>query len=643
MEYYIVEAKESHSQRIDKILEQALHHSVVLLEAAPGYGKSELMESFLDREAKNYAWLGLRRMDNHLFFNWKQLINALSNILPDQASKLSKLETPETLGQFAELIELIDSSSSENERGILVIDDYSILEDEKVRFLYENLVESDFSNLCIIIISNQKSEIQDICMRSNTDCYYIKEEILRFTEEETYSLFEKKGIFLSYEQAAKVSEKWEGWPLPLLMLAKECQTSEEVTQKSSDVLLQLFHSQFYQGYSVSQKKCLIQLSLLEVIPPELFELFSEEERLFLKRHSFLHYDLKNDLYSFQEAYGAFLKDHQTILLEEEKQYFYQRAAEVFLARKKFEEALPLFSYSHNYDQVAALIWKLLTPFTDFSQAKFLYNYSEMIPKDYLTQHPRAELQKTSLLFFIGRIEESEKILRAAIERLELEDSIDKAVLGDAYHLLAQIDRLNADEIFLEHTRIASDLLAAGTRYWNEPVPVLLKAPWTRFPRYEEGVPDQIAHSKKVFEELNPYITTILGGLDLHVDIFCAAEIAYHQYDLKKARILLLEILYSAESDHLYESIFLLRHFLMRIALLRGNISEAEQELKTVARLIQEHDLYQYNGFHARMASWFALYHHNPDKVPTRVIKNDIKKGAKWELARNGFPQAKYLI
>ncbi|WP_314574956.1 LuxR C-terminal-related transcriptional regulator [Enterococcus gilvus] len=638
-----MEAANSHSQRMNDLFEQAVRSPIVLIEAGPGYGKSELLESFLEKGIYNHAWLRLRRMDNHLFFNWKKLTQSLKKLMPNQSDAFSKLETPTTLGQIAELIELIEAASLETQRSVFVIDDYSILEEENVRFLYESLVESDFSNLCLVILSNQKSDLHSLCIRSTIDYFSIDETNLRLTEGETADLFHANALSLKTEQLAKLSERWQGWPLPLYMLAKSCRDSEEIMQQSQDVLLQLFHTQFFQEYPLNQKRSLIQLALLDVIPPELFELFDEAVVAMLKKHPLITYDYKNDVYTLQTAYRDFLKARQTLIDQEETRSFYQKAAEVFLKRERDEEALAMFVESRQYDQVVALIWRMLTPFTEYSQAKFLYDHSEKIPKKYFEEHPRAELQNIGLLLSIGKVHESDNRLTTLIKRLESEDFEDKTVLGDAYHMLAQNDRLRGDESFLEHTRLASIYLPEGMKHWNKPVPVILKAPWARFPCYEEGVPDQIEHAKQVFRTLNSYITTILGGLDIHADVFCQAEIAYFQYDLKQAKILLLELLHAAESEQLYESMLLVRHFLMRTELLKGELSEAESQLTAVTRLIQEQELYQYNGFQARMASWLALYLHSPDDVPTRVVKNDIEKGAKWELARNGFPQAKYLI
>lgn len=637
----------SHDHRIEEKLKRAFKHSVVLIEAAPGYCKSEQVYKALKHAPNNYAWMRLRRMDNYLNFNWKQLMNALSTIFPNQSRRFGELEAATTFGQIAELIELIERATLNSERKVLVIDDYSIIQDKQVQFIYENLVESNFTKLCIVIIGSQKSTIQKICSRSHSDLFYIDKEVLRFTKSETRELFEGNRIYLSSEQLAGLTRKWQGWPLPLIELTKKCKNADEIMGYSYDKIHQMFYSQFFSEFTIEQQKSLIQLSILEEVPSELFGFLLgplEEENQFLEKHPFLFYDYKKDVYSFQEAYGEFLKERYSVLSEVEKQNFYSVAAEVFLKRGELEKSLSLFFCNHQYDQVVNLIWKLITTFMNYSQAEFLYDYSQRIPKEYLDRNVYAKLQQSCLLFFMGEISKAEGIISESIKKLEAEKHSDKNALGNAYYFLSQINRMNADKSFLEHTRLASVYLYEGSYYWETSIPIMLKASWVRFPSYDENASDQLEYAKKIYKELNQYYTKIFSGVDIHADKFCEAEIAYYQHDLKTARMQLVELYYTLANEKAYEAKILFFYYMMRIELLEGNILAAENLLKSATEFINENKLHQYNGFQARLVSWLALYLHKPNDVPDMVVRNHEEKDAPlWELAINGFHQAKYLI
>lgn len=637
----------SHDQRIEGELKRAFDHSVVLIEAAPGYCKSEQVHNVLEKAPINYAWIRLRRMDNYLTFNWKQLMNALSTILPNQSRRFKELEVATTLGQIAELIGLIERAALKSERKVLVIDDYSLIQDEKVQFIYENLVESNFTQLCIVIISSQKSTIRKICSRSHSDLFYIDKEVLRFTKSETRELFEDNRIYLSSEQLVSITKKWQGWPLPLIELTKNCKNADEVMCHSFDKIYQLFYSQFFSEFTVEQQKSLIQLSILEEIPSELFGFLLghlERENQFLEKHPFLFYDYKNDVYSFQEAYGEFLKERYSVLSDAEKQSFYSIAAEVYLKRGELEKSLSLFFYNHQYDKVVNLTWKLINTFMSYSQAEFLFDFSQRIPKDYLDKNEYAKLQQACLLYFMGEISKAEGMICESIEKLEAEKQSDKNLLGNAYYFLSQINRMNADASFLEHTRQASMYLSEGSYYWETPIPILLKASWVRFPSYDKNDSDQLEYSKMVSKEMNHYYTKIFSGVDIHADKFCEAEISFYRHDLKTARMQLTELYFILANEKAYEGKLLFFYYMMRIELLEGNILAAENLLKSASDFINENNLYQYDGFQARLVSWLALYLHEPNKVPDRVVRNHEEKDAPlWELAMNGFHQAKYLI
>ena len=638
-----MELEKNRNQRIFELLERGIKKPVILIEAAPRYGKSKLVRQFLEEKVNNYGWLRLRQMDNWLFFTWKQLLRELSRILPDHSDDFNQLETPGTIGQIAELIELMDRSLMHTERSVLVIDDYSIVRNEYVRFFYESLVEADLPNLCIIIISSQKTNFIEICNKSQVDYLAIDEELLSYTASDTQQLFNRYNISTTLDQARAITDKWQGWPMPISILASSSQSIEEALSNPLDKIHQLFFTQFYDRYTKELQKHLIQMSLLEGIPAELLEEIDPKERAIIDGHPFINYDFKNNVYSFHSGYNDFLRGRQSLLTEEEKQAIILPSAEIFLQRGKLEDALPLYIQCQGYDQAVELVWQMLEPFVDYSKIRFLYSYINQLPQEYLTAHPRAQLQIVSLLFFMAETKNINNMLHSLINQLKKNKNPDIEALGEAYYLLAQMARMTGDERFLEYTRLASLYLPNGSRYWGDYLGVLLKATWTRFPYYKEELANPMEHARKIFDTLNPYMTIILKGKNIQVDKFCAMEIDYYTYNLKGARMHLLEFLHTAEREQMDESILLAHHFMMRIELLEGHLGKAEKQIEEVKRIIQERKLYQLNGVYSRMKSMLALYLHKPEDVSIRITKNSFEKGAKWELIRNGFVQARYLI
>lgn len=231
---------EIHKRRIASLLDEGLKNPVVLIEAPHGYNKRELVYQYILDNKTNFAWLRLRQMDNWLFFNWKHLLKELKNTFPKQDHDYAKLEQPTTIGQIAEFIDRLEQALKDSPPAVLVIDDFSILNDEKVCFFYDNLIEANITNLHLLIISSQKTRVEDVCLKSDVKCYPIRKEELQLTPNETKQYFENSQISLSMKQAEQLTEKWLGWPLPILMLAKDHKNISDLEKSPTNKVQPLF-------------------------------------------------------------------------------------------------------------------------------------------------------------------------------------------------------------------------------------------------------------------------------------------------------------------------------------------------------------------------------------------------------------------
>lgn len=631
-------------KRIDNLIEKGLKKQVILIEAAPGYGKSGLVRDFLKGLSIDYSWLSLRQMDNWLFFNWKQLMKSLAKLMPS-SQKFLQLEVPTTVGQIAELLELIEQFG--NKRRILVIDDYSILHNNHIQFLYESLVEANFSSLKLIIISSCKTNLSLICKRSNVDFFYITYQDLRFTLQETKCYFTENQYTLTQEQLNAIDARWHGWPLALSTVVEDNLLVEKILSTPSPLrpIMELFYTQFYENFPERIKSTLIQLSLLDKIPREMLTALqlSESEKAEIEQNPFIYHEIESNSLVLHDAYNKFLKERQNLLSKEEQIKVLKSGADIFSQRNQLEEALPLCLQCKEYDFAISLIWKMSSLFTDYSKAEFLKHHIAKIPDDYFALRPGAELLRIYLLCLTNNMARAERGLIQLIKQIEQMEEPDIEILGEAHFLLSQFARLNGRDNHLEHLRLACSYLPKGSQYWGEPIPVILRAPWVRLPRYIEGTTNQLEETKQLFKKANPYYTHIYHGKNIHIDKVCAAEIDYYQFNLEKARVKFLELLYMNEFAEAYEGQMLIRYYLVKIALLQGNLADAKKQAKAVEDIIQNFELYQYNGFLARLTSLIHLYLNNLDEMPTRIIINSLDQASKWEVTRSGLTQARYLI
>lgn len=638
----IMSLEEIHVKKIASLLDTGITNPVVLIEAPHGYSKRELVRRFVLDSEINFAWLSLGRMDNWAFYNWKHLLEEIKGAFPDQVGDHNQLEFKLTPDQMTVFTGSLGEVIADNGPLLLILDDYSILVEQQVRLFYETLIEAKITGLHLLIISSEKTNLEELCLRCDVDCFMIGEKELRLTPVETRRYFARNSVDITLQQAEQVTDTWKGWPLPILMLS-EYQDIDELQEGALEPVHSLFYSNYFDRYPQRIKNILIRMSLLSVIPIELYAFLTEEEKRVIENNPLIYCDHVNGIFTLQKDYKNFLAARQGYLSEEQKTDTFRRAGDILLKREQFNSTLPLLIQGKEYDKAVALVWELIDHFTAYPILKATYQQISQLPDDYLDTHPRAILQQASMLFNLDEIRKGEELLWRVIDRYKAGQISDCEVVGEAYFLLYQVARMDGHENIVEYARLASEYLPNGSRYWCDPISVLREGIKVRFPPYDEKRPELLEEARETFKKVNPYLTIIFGGKNVHIDKLCEAEISYYRFDLKDARIKMLELVHLAERGQIHELVLVARQYLVRIALLKGDEADASKQISHITSFIQDSKLYQYNGSEARIQSLFSFSQRESDDLYIRLNEHNLNQEARWELTRNGLTQARFLI
>ena len=131
------------SHLIDR-LNQGLQARLTLVSAPAGFGKTTLISEWLSQSDRPSAWLSLDEQDNDPTRFLTYVIAALQTIEPHFGDDLLKmLQSPQSPAIDTLLIPLINAVASLPESFILVLDDYHVIDTQKIdsalAFLLDNL------------------------------------------------------------------------------------------------------------------------------------------------------------------------------------------------------------------------------------------------------------------------------------------------------------------------------------------------------------------------------------------------------------------------------------------------------------------------------------------------------------------------
>jgi ATP/maltotriose-dependent transcriptional regulator MalT len=213
------------------------HVPLVLVSAPAGFGKSVLINQWINHNQSNYAWISLdeNMNDSKIFIVY--FIEMLKKAGVEDKKKLKKLLEEHHLLSWEAIISVIINIINEfQHKTILILDDYYLIKNEEIHQLFETLLKERLSNLQLVIITRWDPPFKLSNLRLYQEILEIRMRDLRFNHHEITQLLPKEhGMDLSQDDIKQLLNKTEGWILAirLVLFAKSFHNFEDKDFDSS--------------------------------------------------------------------------------------------------------------------------------------------------------------------------------------------------------------------------------------------------------------------------------------------------------------------------------------------------------------------------------------------------------------------------
>jgi LuxR family transcriptional regulator, maltose regulon positive regulatory protein len=239
--------------RLLTLLDSGHHQKLTLLQAPAGFGKTTLMTQWIAHRQKLHtstaqqlavAWISLDSSDNDPIRFWSSVIAACRtfNASIGQAA-LTQISHPPRRPFAASPLEaavafLINDLHAVRE-GILILEDYHLIEHERIHETLTFLIEHLPAGLHMVILTRSTPPLPLVRWRAKGNLLEIQGAQLRFSPEET-AVFLQQLIphQLSTEAIHSLHNHLEGWAAGLRLLALSLQ-GQITPQAVDDYLTQL--------------------------------------------------------------------------------------------------------------------------------------------------------------------------------------------------------------------------------------------------------------------------------------------------------------------------------------------------------------------------------------------------------------------
>lgn len=609
-------------ERVHELLATAYNHSLTIVEAPMGYGKTTAVRSFIKAEKLKPLWISFLHADETPAYFWEKFSTAIGQLDETQGHKLRELGFPQDVPQIEKVFSILNEINY-HKKTILVIDDFHLCNNMLVNKFLMQLVFENIDNLHIIVITRDTTNIQFAELLSKGLCDVVSQQKLKFTEVEIHEYCQMVFGRLDERDLKKISEYTEGWISLIYMILLGMENGIPIGMSSS--IDELIENVLFKVYDPEIRGFLLKLSVMDVFTGKQAHFVTEKPRAveILKRlnkeNAFVYYDQVTQLYKIHNVLLDFLRMRHE-LTKEDLKGLYTRLGEWFINQQDFITAYGYFYKAGDWQRILSHLndpRNIRNELTEFEGAMDLF---ENTPTNELYLYPLAYLQH--ILLSIVRGDDNDVLraiqaLNALKTHLESETDLDEAYKN---HILAEILIFKR---FTSFNRIdpSGDTNAEILRLLNGRQSYIMSreneftlgSPHLLYVYFRDpGTYKQIAQLAS--ERFTTY-TSFANGCGAGCEYLIAAEYALETGDLEEAASNGLKAIYKARTKDQTSIIICANFTLMRLAILENKPVVALERLKVLEQEISSVNNSIYNTSLDMCRGYIYACLHQPDRIP----------------------------
>lgn len=594
-EYMLVPKKEIYHfrKRIYDLLRQGISHTLVSVVAGPGFGKTEEIESFCQNMTEiglaSILKLSLRNMDNNPKYFYENLISSLQRSYPmHEYTTMSSVEdcSIDYMIAIEQLFLKMIVHLKINKKHIFILDNFELLTNPEIKELIQKLVSAfQIYNVCWITVSDAKHNIEFSALKTRGGVFEITQNHLQFTAEELREYFESDGHSISTEQVDKLMEETDGWPLAVNFSNKMLHMDENYNLNTFyNYKNEIFSQKYFDNYDSEVRQLLLQLSIFERFSFKSLNELSIRLKLnvdvivnIIDCHPFIKFSATSQDYRLHSVYRSFLLEKQWNMSTEERNHIINNVGLILLGEGNFYKSVECYYKSGNLSGLLSSMSQLTLHYLNPEELNHIEEVLEDIPADFTAQHPCLLFYRAYAGFLKNKVDDSLRLL------LELEKNLgdDMALTVETYLLHATLSVIRNEDSFPYYYEKAAAIFPDNMELRPD-IKYLFISNSRLFPI--ENKPHELERVSAMIEGCIPNIEKIQPGFGFAFAYFYKLEMAFCRYDLALAQKMAHKCLYISIENNLCHSILHCRWKLIEMALLSGNLKEAQKQRDLIVEL-----------------------------------------------------------
>ena len=583
--------------RLHGVLEDAMRHQLIVVYAGTGYGKTRMVYSFLQEYDAVTIWIQLSERDNMTTRFWGNSAHMALVNRAKAGARFLEIGCPETEDGFAKFEALRREVFAPPKKYVMVYDDFHLLHNPVVLRFIERASNSLPQNVKVILISRTAPEFNLTGMTMSERVFIIREDTLRFTEDEIAEYFKRLALPVTRQNIREIYEDTRGWAFAVNLIGRSLRNEQKYERYALGAvkknIFKLIEAEIALAVSEPLWRFLLRISLIDYLSANIIKSMATGESLIREMESlnaYIRYDPNLDTYIIHHLFLDYLRQNQHVLTDAEKRETYQKAAAWCESNGYQADALSYYEKSGDWDAIfrTAHSFDAQMP---YDIARYILDIFSRIPEDAALQNPLFPVMKLKLKTNLGLADESLELAKRYAEYYEALPEF-----PEKNHALAGIyvawgfsrllmcpytDVYDFDVYFEKHSEY----------YDKNPYTVLdtLKSQpisaWTMIVGSSRaGAPEEYigALSRSI-----PHISRVLNGNFYGFDDLARGELHFFRRELQDAELHLKQALSKARERNQYDIQHRSLLYLMQIAFSHGDFCAADKLMQSIKKLLDE--------------------------------------------------------
>ncbi len=629
------------TKSLTEAMDRIPDYPLTIVEAPMGYGKTTAVREYLNNKCAFVLWQSI--YDNTITGFWSGFCRLFRDLDDAGSQKLIQLGFPNDSVSNQEALRIIEDIEFPD-KTILVIDDYHMTDSLNVNFFIEFLLRNELTNLHIILTARYTDfkNIEELKLKGYV--HHITKEAFELMPDEIVGYYKLCGIALSDTDSQKLYSLTEGWISALYLIMLDFIAEGRYSNTTN--IYKLLEKTVFTSFSEGIKDFLLTMCI--------FDSFTLEQAICIwnndnaemliaeisGKNAFVNYNANIKTFQIHNMFETFLKERFDIREKRFRDGVYQRAAEWFVKKREYLNALHYYHLCGNHDALLTILEQSRSKIINNEHKTVLIQYLEDCPREIRARHHLALLIYAVRLFTFNEKELFKKtcmeITTNILSDADLDEITRNQLLGE-FELVLSFTKYNDINGMSEHHRKACKLMSKDTSVIDKDGIWTFGSPSVLYLFYREsGALEQ--HVRNMTDAM-PYYYETTCGHGYGAEHVMQAEWHYYLGRLDDAGIALHKGLYDARTKK-QTAITICANFLqMRIALFKGDLKYAHDLLQSMrAEMVKNreyifiHTLDMCESFiyaalkqTAKIPVWIAEGDFNSSRLffPTKAFSNII--------------------